>query len=79
LKQALQEPGWLLGGESAGRHRRRANASVRDMCISMAASTWLNDDRFFDLLVILDATSEIYYAQLVRKSRRGRLRRACGR
>jgi len=27
---------------------------------------WLNDDRYYDLLVILDdATSEIYYAQLV--------------
>ena len=27
---------------------------------------WLNDDRWFDLIVILDdATSEIYYAQLV--------------
>ena len=27
---------------------------------------WLNDDRWYDLIVILDdATSEIYYAQLV--------------
>ncbi len=27
---------------------------------------WFGDDRFFDLIVILDdATSEIYYAQLV--------------
>ena len=27
---------------------------------------WLNDERWYDLIVILDdATSEIYYAQLV--------------
>jgi hypothetical protein len=34
---------------------------------------WLNDDRWYDLIVILDdATSEIYYAHWWRKNPRGR-------
>lgn len=31
---------------------------------------WFNDDRYYELIVILDdATSEIYYAQLVEAER----------
>jgi hypothetical protein len=59
--------------------RRPASATEKrrplpGMLLHIDGSThrWLNDDRWYDLIGILDdATSEIYYAQLV-KNRRGR-------
>ena len=52
----------------APHRRRRARRPLPGMLLHIDGSKhrWLNDDRWYDLLVILDdATSEIYYAQLV--------------
>ena len=48
--------------------RRRERRPLPGMMLHIDGSKhrWLNDDRWYDLIVILDdATSEIYYAQLV--------------
>jgi transposase len=48
--------------------RRRERRPLPGMLLHIDGSKhrWLNDDRWYDLIVILDdATSEIYYAQLV--------------
>src|SRR5207248_9890712 len=48
--------------------RRRPRRPLPGMLLHIDGSKhqWLNDDRWHDLIVILDdATSEIYYAQLV--------------
>ena len=48
--------------------RRRPRRPMPGMLLHIDGSKhrWLNDDRWYDLIVILDdATSEIYYAQLV--------------
>ena len=48
--------------------RRRPRRPLPGMLLHIDGSKhrWLNDDRWYDLIVILDdATSEIYYAQLV--------------
>jgi transposase len=52
----------------APHRRRRARRPLPGMLLHIDGSKhrWLNDDRWYDLIVILDdATSEIYYAQLV--------------
>ena len=49
-------------------HKRRARRPLPGMLLHIDGSQhqWFGDERFFDLIVILDdATSEIYYAQLV--------------
>lgn len=49
-------------------HKRRARRSLAGMLLHIDGSPhqWFQDERWFDLIVILDdATSEIYYAQLV--------------
>ena len=50
--------------------RRRPRRPLPGMLLHIDGSKhrWLNDDRWYDLIVILDdATSEIYYAQLVKE------------
>src|SRR6266567_3150383 len=43
-----------------------AAASARDVVAHRRHHRWFQDERWYDLIVILDdATSEIYYAQLV--------------
>jgi len=52
----------------APHRRRRPRRPLPGMLLHIDGSKhrWLNDDRWYDLIVILDdATSEIYYAQLV--------------
>jgi len=52
----------------APHRRRRARRPLSGMLLHIDGSKhrWLNDERWYDLIVILDdATSEIYYAQLV--------------
>ena len=69
VKQALQGAGLIQRRGRRGPHRRRRpRRPLPGMMLHIDGSKhrWLNDDRYYDLLVILDdATSEIYYAQLV--------------
>jgi hypothetical protein len=69
VKQALQGAGLVAKRRKRGPHRRRRpRRPLPGMLLHIDGSKhrWFQDDRYFDLLVILDdATSEIYYAQLV--------------
>jgi transposase len=69
VKQALQGAGLVARRKKRGAHRRRRpRRPLPGMLLHIDGSKhrWFQDDRFYDLLVILDdATSEIYYAQLV--------------
>ncbi|MBV9940201.1 MAG: ISNCY family transposase, partial [Acidobacteriaceae bacterium] len=69
VKQALQGAGLVVRRKKRGPHRRRRpRRPFPGMLLHIDGSKhrWLSDDRYYDLLVILDdATSEIYYAQLV--------------
>ena len=71
VKQALQGAGLVKRRRRRGPHRRRRERRpLPGMLLHIDGSThrWLNDDRWYDLIVILDdATSEIYYAQLVQE------------
>jgi transposase len=69
VKKALQTSGLVAGRRSRGKHRRRrARRPLPGMLLHIDGSRhqWFQDDRWHDFLVILDdATSEIYYAQFV--------------
>jgi transposase len=69
VKQALQGAGLVARGRKRGAHRkRRARRPMAGMMLHIDGSKhrWFQDDRYYDLIVILDdASSEIYYAQLV--------------
>jgi transposase len=69
VQQALQGAGLVVRRRKRGPHRRRrARRELPGMLLHIDGSKhrWFNDDRWHDLIVILDdATSEIYYAQLV--------------
>ena len=69
VKQALQGAGLVARRRKRGPHRRRRERRpMTGMLLHIDGSKhrWFQDDRYYDLLVILDdATSEIYYAQLV--------------
>jgi len=69
VKQALQGAGLVARRRKRGPHRRRRpRRSLPGMLLHIDGSKhrWFQDDRYYDLIVILDdATSEIYYAQLV--------------
>jgi transposase len=69
VKTALQEAGLVERRKKPGSHRkRRPRRPLPGMMLHIDASEhrWFQDDRYYELLVILDdATSEIYYAQLV--------------
>jgi len=69
VKQALQGAGLLARQKKRGPHRRRRpRRPLPGMLLHIDGSKhrWFQDDRYYDLLVILDdATSRIYYAQLV--------------
>ena len=69
VQQALQGAGLVAKRRKRGPHRRRRpRRPMPGMLLHIDGSQhrWLNDDRWYDLIVILDdATSEIYYAQLV--------------
>jgi hypothetical protein len=69
VKQALQGAGLVPRRKKRGPHRRRRpRRPLPGMLLHIDGSKhrWLQDGRYYDLIVILDdATSEIYYAQLV--------------
>jgi transposase len=69
VKQALQGAGMVARKKKRGPHRRRRpRRPLPGMLLHIDGSKhrWFQDDRYYDLLVILDdATSRIYYAQLV--------------
>jgi hypothetical protein len=68
-KQALQGAGLVARRKRRGPHRRRRpRRPMAGMLLHIDGSKhrWVQDDRYYDLIVILDdANSEIYYAQLV--------------
>jgi hypothetical protein len=69
VKAALQGAGLVQRGRKRGVHRkRRQRRPLPGMLLHIDGSRhrWFQDERWYDLIVILDdATSEIYYAQLV--------------
>ena len=69
VKRALQGAGLVARRRRRGTHRRRrARRPLPGMLLHIDGSPhqWFQDERYYDLVVILDdATSEIYYAQLV--------------
>jgi transposase len=69
VQQALQGAGLVPRRSRRGPHRRRRERRpLPGMLLHIDGSKhrWFQDERWYDLLVILDdATSEIYYAQLV--------------
>lgn len=69
VKLALQGAGLVGKQRRRGTHRRRRpRRPLPGMLLHIDASkhAWFQDDRYYDLITILDdATSEIYYAQLV--------------
>jgi len=71
VKQALQGAGLVARGRKRGAHRkRRERRPLPGMLLHIDGSRhqWFQDERWYDLIVILDdATSEIYYAQLVKE------------
>src|SRR5271169_1303385 len=69
VQRALQGAGLVARGKKRGKHRRRRERRpLPGMLLHIDGSKhqWFGDERWHDLIVILDdATSEIYYAQLV--------------
>jgi transposase len=69
VKLALQGAGLVARGRRRGVHRkRRPRRPLPGMLLHIDGSRhrWFQDERWYDLLAIVDdATSEIYYAQLV--------------
>src|SRR5450631_697749 len=69
VKQALQGAGLVARGRKRGVHRkRRERRPLPGMLLHIDGSRhrWFQDERWYDLIVILDdASSAIYYAQLV--------------
>jgi transposase len=69
VKAALQGAGLVARQRQRGIHRqRRPRRPLPGMLLHIDGShhQWFQDERWYDLIVILDdATSEIYYAQLV--------------
>ena len=69
VKTALQTAGFVKKRKKPGSHRRRrSRRPLAGMMLRIDGSEhrWFGDDRYYELIVILDdATSEIYYAQIV--------------
>src|SRR5882757_1546257 len=69
VQKALQGAGLVARGRKRRKHRRRRERRpLAGMLLHIDGSKhqWFNDERWHDLIVILDdATGEIYYAQLV--------------
>lgn len=69
VKTALQGAGLVAKGRKRGVHRkRRERRPLPGMLLHIDGSRhrWFQDERWYDLIAVLDdATSEIYYAQLV--------------
>lgn len=71
VKKALQGAGLVAPDKKRGVHRkRRERRPLPGMLLHIDGShhRWFQDERWYDLIVILDdATTEIYYAQLVQE------------
>jgi transposase len=71
VQKALQGAGLVARGRRRRKHRRRRERRpMAGMLLHIDGSKhqWFGDERWYDLIVILDdATSEIYYAQLVQE------------
>jgi transposase len=69
VQKALQGAGLVARGRKRRKHRRRRERRpLAGMLLHIDGSKhqWFGDQRWYDLIVILDdATNEIYYAQLV--------------
>src|SRR3954471_19379259 len=69
VKTALQTAGLVKRRKKPGSHRkRRPRRALPGMMLHIDGSEhrWFGDERYYELIVIMDdATSEIYYAQLV--------------
>jgi hypothetical protein len=69
VKAAWQGAGLVAGARKRGVHRKRQpRRPLPGMLLHIDGSRhqWFQDERWYDLIVILDdASSEIYYAQLV--------------
>src|SRR5215471_18752021 len=69
VKMALQGAGLVNQQRRRGTHRRRRPRRPRPgilLHIDASKHAWLGDGRYYDLITIMDdATSEVYYAQLV--------------
>ena len=69
VQKALQGAGLVARGRKRRKHRRRRERRpMPGMLLHIDGSKhqWFGDERWYDLIVILDdATGEIYYAQLV--------------
>jgi transposase len=69
VKLALQGAGLVKKGRKRGvHHKRRPRRPLPGMLLHLDGSEhrWFQDDRWYDLIVVMDdASSEIYYAQLV--------------
>lgn len=69
VKKALQGAGLVEKEAKRGVHRKkRERRPIPGLMLHIDASRhqWFQDERWFDLIVIMDdATSEVYYAQLV--------------
>jgi transposase len=69
VKQALQGAGLVKRGGKRGLHRKqRERRPLPGMLLHIDGSEheWFQDERWYDLIVLMDdANSEIYYAQLV--------------
>jgi transposase len=69
VKQALQGAGLVKRGGKRGPHRKqRERRPLPGMLLHIDGSehNWFQDERWYDLIVLMDdANSEIYYAQLV--------------
>ena len=69
VKQALQGAGLVKAGRKRGPHRkRRERRPLPGMLLHIDGSEheWFQDERWYDLIVLMDdANSEVYYAQLV--------------
>jgi transposase len=69
VKKALQGAGLVKPARKRGKHRkRRPRRPLPGMLLHIDGSQhrWFCDERWYDLLVVMDdATSKIYYAQLV--------------
>jgi hypothetical protein len=69
VKLALQGAGLVKKARQRGVHRkRRPRRPLPGMLLHLDGSrhNWFQDDRWYDLIILLDdATTEIYYAQLV--------------
>src|SRR3982751_484072 len=66
VKTALQTAGLMKRRKKPGSHRKRRPRPGIMLHIHESEHRWFGDERYYELIVVLDdATSEIYYAQLV--------------